>query len=113
MRRRRAIEDLSANLRASLREVAEEARAQRRSVEDHLESHPSRPVIERTLAELCDLVARHNRYYPIEANLAAAPRTGELLERNGAPWRPLAVPSLAEFLTASSADTLLPAARNR
>jgi hypothetical protein len=41
------------------------------------------------LARLNELIERHNRYYPIEANLPVDPRTGRLLER-GVPWRPLA-----------------------
>jgi hypothetical protein len=40
------------------------------------------------LATLNDLIARHNRYYPVEANLPLDPRTGALLD-GGAPWRPL------------------------
>jgi hypothetical protein len=54
------------------------------------------------LALLNDLIARHNRYYPIEANLAIDVRTGRLLER-GAPWRPLPSVSAADLL-ARAAD---------
>jgi hypothetical protein len=39
------------------------------------------------LAQLNDLIARHNRCYPIEANLPMDVRTRRLIER-GAPWRP-------------------------
>jgi len=54
------------------------------------------------LALLNDLIERHNRYYPIEANLPVDVRTGRLLER-GTPWRPL--PSLSpQDLLARQAD---------
>ena len=49
-------------------------------------SSPDR--ITEDLARLNDLIGRHNRYYPIEANLPIDVRTGRLLDR-GAPWRPL------------------------
>jgi hypothetical protein len=39
------------------------------------------------LKKLNALVASHNRYYPIEANLPVDPRTGEYLIY-GRPWRP-------------------------
>ena len=41
------------------------------------------------LARVNDLIDRHNRYYPIEANLPIDLRSGELLER-GQRWRPMA-----------------------
>jgi hypothetical protein len=49
------------------------------------------------LEQLNDLVSRHNRYYPIEANLPIDPRTGELLDRNGRHWKPLPTLSLDEL----------------
>jgi hypothetical protein len=49
------------------------------------------------LAQLNDLIARHNRYYPIEANLPIDVRSGRLLER-GAPWRPLPSITAADLL---------------
>ena len=39
------------------------------------------------LKKLNALVASHNRYYPIEANLPVSPRTGQYLIY-GRPWRP-------------------------
>jgi hypothetical protein len=50
------------------------------------------------LARLDDLIARHNRWYPIEANLPMHPRTGELVDRTGAPWRPMPPRTLDELL---------------
>ena len=34
-----------------------------------------------------DLIDRHNRYYPIEANLRISPRTGEYIGPGGREWR--------------------------
>jgi hypothetical protein len=69
IRRRRRIEDLEARL---VERLAEEAAAD----------------VTADLALLNDLIDRHNRYYPIEANLPVDLRTGRVVER-GAPWRPL------------------------
>jgi hypothetical protein len=79
MRRRRRIEDLEAKLveKLAASPVPAEAAATAEVVAD--------------IALLNDLIDRHNRYYPIEAQLAVDVRTRRLLER-GAPWRPL--PSL-------------------
>jgi hypothetical protein len=73
MRRRRAIEDLEVSLLERLRLGLAEEDAE----------------VRRDLAKLNDLIDRHNRYYPMEANLPIDPPTGRLLERN-MPWRPLA-----------------------
>jgi hypothetical protein len=49
------------------------------------------------LDRLNDLVSRHNRYYPIEANLPIDPRTGELLDRDGRHWKPKPARSLEDL----------------
>ena len=49
-----------------------------------------------------DLIGRHNRYYPIEANLPIDVRSGKLLER-GAPWRPLPAVTMDELLARAAA----------
>jgi len=49
------------------------------------------------LAKLNDLIARHNRYYPIEANLPIEVRSGRLLER-GRPWQPPVAVTTADLL---------------
>jgi hypothetical protein len=82
MRRRRRIEDLEAKLIEKLA-AAPEAAATGEVVAD--------------LALLNDLIDRHNRYYPIEAQLAIDVRTRRLVER-GAPWRPLASVTAADLL---------------
>jgi hypothetical protein len=85
IRRRRRIEDLEAKLLAKIAEAAVPAEV------------AASPGVTEDLARLNDLIARHNRYYPIEANLPIDVRTGRLLER-GAPWRPLPLVSPADLL---------------
>jgi hypothetical protein len=91
MRRRRRIEDLEARLiqRLAAAAGAVEAAASAEVVAD--------------IASLNDLIARHNRYYPIEANLPIDVRTGRLIERGGAPWRPLPAVSAADLLARARA----------
>jgi hypothetical protein len=52
--------------------------------QDHVRARAPRQA----LARLDELIQRHNRYYPIEAELPLHPRTGALMERNGLPWQP-------------------------
>lgn len=85
IRRRRRIEDVEARLLAKLAE-AEATAAVVTSAE-----------LAADLTLLNELIAKHNRYYPIEANLAIELRTGRLLER-GAPWRPLPAVTVADLL---------------
>jgi hypothetical protein len=80
LRRKRAIEDL------------------RESIVRGLAEHCASTTYSGEIERLCELVARHNRWYPIEANLPVHPRTGELLERTGEPWRPMDVPTLEELV---------------
>jgi hypothetical protein len=53
------------------------------------------------LALLNDLIERHNRYYPIEANLPVDIRSGRIIDR-GAPWRPLPAVSSADLVDRAS-----------
>jgi hypothetical protein len=85
MRRRRHIEDLTASLRetvaAAIARAGGDVDAARRALQ-------GRPAVTRALRELDRLVAAHNRYYPIEANLPLDPVTRMQLDR-GRPWVPL------------------------
>ncbi len=90
IRRRRRIEDLEARLVAALR-----------LAEDPVQAVGS-TAIAAELATLNDLIARHNRYYPIEANLPIEVRTGRLLDR-GVPFRPLAPVSAGDLLARAAA----------
>jgi hypothetical protein len=80
--RRRRIEDLEARL---LGKVAAAGVDAARSAE-----------IAAELARLNELIDRHNRWYPIEANLPIDVRTRRLLDR-GTPWRPLPPVSFADL----------------
>ncbi|HZU85162.1 MAG TPA: hypothetical protein VE987_19655 [Polyangiaceae bacterium] len=84
VRRLRAIEDLE---QAIVRELEACARADA--------ALPAAAAD--ALARLNELIVRHNRYYPIEADLPVHLRTGELLERTGEPWRPRPARSLDEL----------------
>jgi hypothetical protein len=86
VRRRRRIEELEARLIQTLA-LAPAPAAAAASAEALAD-----------LALLNDLIARHNRYYPIEANLPIDVRTGRLIERGGSPWRPLPAVTAAELL---------------
>jgi hypothetical protein len=85
IRRRRRIEDLEERLLAAIRAADQPADA------------TSSAEFAAELALLNDLIGRHNRYYPIEANLPIEVRTGRLLDR-GVPWRPLAAVTTADLL---------------
>jgi hypothetical protein len=82
IRRRRRIEDLEARLVAALAATPDGASSTKFSAD---------------LAQLNDLIAKHNRYYPIEANLPIDIKTGHLIER-GARWRPLPAITVASLL---------------
>ena len=86
MRRRRRIEDLEAKLIEKLAAAPAPA-----------EVAASGEVVA-DLALLNELIDRHNRYYPIEAQLAIDVRTRRLVER-GVPWRPLPSVTAADLLT--------------
>jgi hypothetical protein len=94
VRRLRKIEDLDEGIVRVLTELCAEARAKGLDVEPY--ARAAAPV--RALARLNDLIARHNRWYPIEANLAMQPRTGELVDRTGQPFRPMPARTLDELL---------------
>src|SRR5690349_6387214 len=88
MRRRRRIEDLEAKLVAKL--AAAPALTLLETAED--------PDFVADLATLNDLIVRHNRYYPTEANLPIDVRTGRLIDRGGGPWQALPLVTLAHLL---------------
>jgi hypothetical protein len=88
LRRRRRIEDLEARLIGKL--VATEG-------PDPTAAQATSAEIATDLALLNDLIDRHNRFYPIEANLPIDVRTGRLLDR-GVPWRPLPPVTSADLL---------------
>jgi hypothetical protein len=94
VRRKRAIEDLERMVVRTLAERCAEASA--RGIDPRTHARTSAPA--RAVERLQDLVARHNHWYPIEADLPMHPRTGETLDRTGEPWRPMRVPTLDDLL---------------
>jgi hypothetical protein len=98
IRRKRAIEDLRETIVRGLAEPCASARSSGANAVLYARTKAPAREVER----LRELVARHNRWYPIEANLPIDPRTGELLERTGEPWRPMDVPTLEDLLREAS-----------
>jgi hypothetical protein len=99
--RKRRIEDLEDELLAALREVL--TTSPEVPLEIARRTFESDRSVSRRLGELTTLVAAHNRYYPVEANLPLDPKTGALLERGG-PWKPLPTPCV-ELLVARAFET--------
>jgi hypothetical protein len=110
IRRLRAMEDLEEGIVRVLVERCEEALALQRELTPESRAEPAgtlaalaaharegAPV--HALERLNDLVDRHNRYYPVEANLAMHPRSGALIDRTGQPWEPMAPRTLEELIT--------------
>jgi hypothetical protein len=77
--RRRRIEDLDAEIRRDV------ALAQEKAGRALLELPP---IAKKRLDAMNELIDKHNRYFPIEANLKFDYHTGRLLE-GGEPWRPM------------------------
>jgi hypothetical protein len=84
MRRRRSIEDLEARILVELAELESLPAT---------EGELAATRVKKRIVALEQLVVDHNRYYPIEANLPMDPKTSEVIERGGAPWRPLPRPT--------------------
>ena len=107
MRRKRHIEDLTASLgeavAAAIARAGGDIDAARRDAEGSA-------AIGKALRELNRLIAAHNRYYPIEANLPLDPTTRVQLDR-GRPWQPLPAVTLrdvfARVLSACGASALV------
>ncbi|HEY1696205.1 MAG TPA: hypothetical protein VGG39_28760 [Polyangiaceae bacterium] len=95
-KRLRAIEDLEEGI---VRVIVERCReAAPGTSRERLTAHARASAPLRALERLNDLVGRHNRYYPIEANLPMRPPTGELMDRTGERWRPMPLRSLEELV---------------
>jgi hypothetical protein len=97
VRRLRAIEDLEEGIVRVLVERCRHALGAGTAPAE-LAAHAQASAPMRAFDRLNDLVERHNRYYPIEANLPIQPRTGELMDRSGEPWRPMPRRSLDELV---------------
>jgi hypothetical protein len=99
-RRKRHIEDLEDAILAEIAELRVEASKLFPDDDEAIETEVLYHAREIDLAKINDLIERHNRYYPSEANLPMDPRTGALLER-GAPWKPLARATIEAFVERS------------
>jgi hypothetical protein len=99
MRRLRAIEDLDERIVAALVEAW--ARAEERG--DAAEAAMRAAVPRKLVARRDELVAKHNRFYPIEANLALHPRTGVLVDKKGSPWHPMEPRTIEELVALARA----------
>jgi hypothetical protein len=97
IRRLRSIEDMQEGIVRVLVELCEDARAEGLPPEAQA-AQVRAGAPKHALKRLEDLIARHNRWYPIEANLPMQPCSGELIDRTGEPWRPLRAPTLDELL---------------
>lgn len=88
IRRRRRIEDLQQALDLELSQLLKEARLEAGDDELLAQQLFETRARELDLRLLNDLIDRHNRFYPIEANLPIDVRTGRLMS-GGKPWKPL------------------------
>ncbi len=84
MRRRRRIEDLESEIVQDIVVLGE------------FEAARLPASILKKIDVLNDLIDRHNRYFPIEANLPLDPLTGAMLEL-GRPWKPMGKAAPWEF----------------
>jgi len=97
VRRKRRIEDLEDALLAALDEIYQDA--QREYLDDPQAAEQAflQAADKLDLRLLNDLIDRHNRYFPIEANLPCDIQTGQFLHL-GEPWHPLPMATLSSFI---------------
>jgi hypothetical protein len=94
IRRKRAIEDIEDALLGRVREKMEKGAGYEAIARDAQTDGTLRD-----LARVNELIEKHNRYYPIEANLPYSFKTGQMLERvGGKPWVPLLPWSLERLM---------------
>ena len=96
IRRKRRIEDLEDDTRADLIRVFEQALVDNGGDEALARNAMHEYAQSMDLSVINDLIERHNRYYPIEANLATDVKTSKMLVA-GKPWKPLAPVTWRDF----------------
>jgi hypothetical protein len=95
MRRKRHIEDLSATLHSVVAAAIARAGGDVEAAKRVLNEGEAHAPTFKVLRELNRLIADHNRYYPIEANLPLDPVTRLELD-HGRPYKPLAAVTLRD-----------------
>lgn len=103
-RRKRHIEDLEDAILAEIAEMRAEAEKLFPGDDEAVEAEVLFRAREIDLSKLNELIERHNRYYPSEANLPMDPRRGCLIER-GQPWKPLPRATVEAFVERSRAKS--------
>lgn len=98
MRRKRRIEDLEEATLLALDELYDEVLAESEGDASRAEAVFSKRAAELDLRLLNDLIERHNRWYPIEANLPTDVQTGRLMLGKN-PWEPVALATHASFVS--------------
>lgn len=88
IRRKRRIEDLEEATLLALDELYEEVLKESEGDVSRAEGAFLKRAREVDLRLLNDLIARHNRWYPVEANLPTDVQTGRLMMGKD-PWEPL------------------------
>jgi hypothetical protein len=94
LRRLRAIEDAEESIVGALAELC--ARAVSAGLDPRAHAIRSAPLT--ALERFQGLIVKHNRFFPIEANLALSPRTGELLGKDGEAWKPMRIPAVEDLV---------------
>ncbi|HNS95977.1 MAG TPA: hypothetical protein PLJ27_00310 [Polyangiaceae bacterium] len=96
MRRKRRIEDLEEAVHRVLEDTYEQALEEHGGDEQTARNIVREQAQRMDLSLLNDLIDRHNRYYPIEANLPTDIKTGRWMLA-GKPWEPLAPLTWQDF----------------
>jgi hypothetical protein len=101
-RRKRHIEDLQAALVRFVGEAIASGASHADAARQSALAVKADPRVAKLLREVNRLIAAHNRYYPIEANLPLDPATRLQLD-HGRPWQPLPTITLEDVIAACGA----------
>ena len=96
IRRKRRIEDLEDAAREALLQVYEQSLSDSGGDEQLARRVTRQRAQAMDVSLLNDLIDRHNRWYPIEANLPTDVSTGRLMS-GSKPWEPLAARTGTDF----------------
>ncbi|MCL2825144.1 MAG: hypothetical protein FWD57_14230 [Polyangiaceae bacterium] len=96
MRRKRRIEDIEDAMRDALEQLYEQSLIDNRGNEAIARSEVVETAQGMDLSALNDLIERHNKYYPIEANLPTDVQSGRIMA-GGKPWEPIPAVTWRDF----------------